>query len=437
VKKSAAPTRVQPTIGVTSQYQLLYPASVFLLWLSVGVFGFVDRLIYGEGWYGKTGDKLTQGVNLLGIMAGLYLFWLSRQQPTRAGRALPLAIAAFLVTSFLWSADPRLAITQGILYFFTVLGFIGLIELWNVDALIALLAKLIAVCAVLSLVFQRHGQFEDFTGIYSQKNVLGQVMAAGVFAALHAWRTRRSLMYLMIVALCITVAFLSKSTTSLLMIATFVAIDILGRLYLRGGAQRALGVVGAVVGAVVVIFFLFNEATFLEMLGKDATLTGRTEIWPYVIGEIYQRPLFGWGYFGFWTPANPAALSISQAIAREQGTWYVALLPNAHNTFLEVLLEIGIVGSTLFAILTGRYTLAAMRCLKGPAEQLGLSSLMMMGGLTMLCFSEVVLLQAQAIFTGLFFMMGMACEKKIWQYRHRLMLPLAARPAGRSQVKAI
>ena len=143
-------------------------------------------------------------------------------------------------------------------------------------------------------------------------------MAAGVFAALHGWRTRRSLIYLMIVALCVAVAFLSKSTTSLLVIAIFVAIDILGRLYLRGGGLRALGVVGAVVGAAVVIFFLLNEAMFLEMLGKDPTLTGRTEIWPYVIDNIYQRPLFGWGYFGFWTPANPVALSIAQAIALEQ-----------------------------------------------------------------------------------------------------------------------
>ena len=182
-----------------------------------------------------------------------------RRQPSRVGRALPLAIAAFLIISASWSADPRVAITQGTLYFFTVLGFISLVELWDVDALIALIAKLIAVCAVLSLIYRRSGEFGDFTGIFAQKNVLGQVMAAGVFAALHGWRTRRSLIYLMIVALCVTVAFLSQSTTSLLVIAIFVAVDILGRLYLRGGGQRALSVVGAVVGTAAVIFFLFND----------------------------------------------------------------------------------------------------------------------------------------------------------------------------------
>jgi hypothetical protein len=77
----------------------------------VDAFGFVDWLIYGEGWYGKTGDKFTKSINLLGIVVSLFLFWLSRQQPTRVGRVLPLAIAPFLVTSALWSADPRIAIS--------------------------------------------------------------------------------------------------------------------------------------------------------------------------------------------------------------------------------------------------------------------------------------------------------------------------------------
>jgi exopolysaccharide production protein ExoQ len=417
VNKSAEPTRVRPTIRVSSLHRLLYPSSVYFLLLSMGAFYIVDLLIYGEGWYGKTGDKVTQSVNLLGIGISLFLFWLSRQQPTRVGRALPFAIAAFLLTSAFWSADPRLAITQGILYFFIVLGFIALVELWDADALICLVAKVIAVCAVLSLISSTHKAYGDFNGIFSQKNVLGQVMAAGVLAALHGWRTRRSPIYLMIVVLCATVAFLSQTTTSLLVIALFVAIDILGRLCLRGGGLRALGVVGAIIAAAVVIFFLLNEAMFLEMLGKDPTLTGRREFWPYVIDYIYQRPLFGWGYLGFWTPANPAATSITETIGREHEVWLT--LANAHNTLLEMLLEIGVVGTTFFVALMTRYAIVAMRCLNGPAKQLGLSTLMMMSGLTILCISEVVLLPAQAIFTGLFFMLGMACEKKIWQYRHR------------------
>jgi hypothetical protein len=41
---------------------------------------------------------------------------------------------------------------------------------------------------------------------------------------------------------------------------------------------------------------------------------------------------------------------------------------------------------------------------------------MLMCGLLILGFSEVALLPPQAVFTGLFFMIGMACEKALWQY---------------------
>jgi exopolysaccharide production protein ExoQ len=417
VNEFAAPTRVRPTIRASGHNGLLYPATMFFLLRTVGAFGLVDQLIYGDAWYGKPGDKITQGVNLLGIATACFLFWLSRQQPARVGRVLPLAFAAFLITSAFWSADPRVAITQGTLYFFTVLGFIALVELWDVDALIGLIAKVIALCAVLSLIFGKHDEVGDFGGIFGQKNVLGHTMAVGVFACLHGWRTRHSLIYAVMAALCITLGVLSHSTTSLLVIAVFIAIDILGRLYLRGGGLRTLSVVGAVVGAAAAIFFFLNEAMFLEMLGKDSTLTGRTEIWPYAIANIYERPLFGWGYFGFWTPANPAASRIAEAIAFEHNTWYVALLPNAHNTWIEALLEIGIVGTTLLVILVARYLIAAVRCLNGPAKHLALSYFTLMSGLAILSYSEVMLLSPGTV-TGLFFTVGMACEKKMWQYRH-------------------
>lgn len=417
MNKLAAPTRVRPTIRVSSHSRWIYPATVFFLLRPVGVFTFVDELIYGGDFYGKGGDKFTQAVNLLGIAVGIFLFWLSKQQPARVGRVLPLTFSAFLVMSAAWSIDPRVAMTQGTLYFFTVLGFIGLIELWDVDALIDVIAKMIAVSAVLSIMFP-HGEVAgDFAGIFGQKNVLGQVMATGVFAGLHCWRARRSLIYPAIVALCVAVGILSKATTSLLVIAVFIAIDILGRFYLRGGGLRTLSIAGAVVAVATVIFFFANETMFLEMLGKDPTLTGRTEMWPYAIENVFKRPLFGWGYFGFWTPANPVSIRIAEEIALRHDTWFIAPIPNAHNTLLEALLEIGIVGTTLLVVLFARYVIVAMRCFNGPAKHLGLSSLMLLSGLLILGFSEVMLLSASIISTGLFFTVGMACEKKLWQHR--------------------
>ena len=74
--------------------------------------------------------------------------------------------------------------------------------------------------------------------------------------------------------------------------------------------------------------------TFLELIGKDPTLTGRTEIWAYVIPDIWMKPWLGWGYFGFWQLTNPVAFKISNAMH-----WVVS---QAHNGLLEFLLNVGV-----------------------------------------------------------------------------------------------
>ena len=84
---------------------------------------------------------------------------------------------------------------------------------------------------------------------------------------------------------------------------------------------------------------LDTQALF-DLLGRDSTLTGRTDIWPYAITAIGDRPFFGWGYKAFWLDDGP----VQQYITSD---W----LPfHAHNGFLELSLDIGIVGTSFFVI---------------------------------------------------------------------------------------
>ena len=53
-------------------------------------------------------------------------------------------------------------------------------------------------------------------------------------------------------------------------------------LWRKGGAARLTGVILAVLLVPVLIVAVAAPDTFLELIGKDPTLTGRTEIWAYV-----------------------------------------------------------------------------------------------------------------------------------------------------------
>ena len=96
----------------------------------------------------------------------------------------------------------------------------------------------------------------------------------------------------------------------------------------------------------------------LEALGRDATLTGRTEIWAVLTGQVAERPLTGYGYGVFWEVEDGPAFWVRQATA-----WPV---PTAHNAWLETALAIG-VPATVFAfavVLTG-LALSARRLFSG------------------------------------------------------------------------
>ena len=272
------------------------------------------------------------------------------------------------------------------------------------------------------LIFPEPG---DFRGIFSQKNVLGQVMAGGVLTALYCVRIRdrRRFRYIFVIGLCTIVAFMSQSATSILAIFLFFALDLLGRPYLRGGSSRILSLyltIGFLVIAILLIT-IFGTDFILSFFGKDPTLTGRTLIWSYVIENISERPVLGWGFSAFWSSVNPNALKIIEAIR---------VSANAHNAILEFLLEIGFVGTSFFVFLWIRNFVMAVKCMNGPARHFGLSTVILLLGILLIGVSEDVLLTPSQIWTNLFFIMGFICEKELWLAR-------AARRHGRPRPRSM
>ena len=49
------------------------------------------------------------------------------------------------------------------------------------------------------------------------------------------------------------------------------------------------------------------SSTALSGLGKDKTLTGRTELWKGALEQIDDEPFTGDGFGAFWRPGNPKA----------------------------------------------------------------------------------------------------------------------------------
>ena len=84
--------------------------------------------------------------------------------------------------------------------------------------------------------------------------------------------------------------------------------------------------------------FSYIAVPVLELLGRDVTLTGRTLLWDWGIQVFYERPIFGWGYQGYF--------GSNEAIdgARSFREFYSYDVPHFHNSFVQILVELGLLG---------------------------------------------------------------------------------------------
>ena len=98
-----------------------------------------------------------------------------------------------------------------------------------------------------------------------------------------------------------------------------------------------------VIGLLGVGLLVLGWADLLTTLGRSATLTGRTRIWQMSLDNIAQRPWLGYGFGAFWRSGEVEARTMWQILH-----WIV---PHAHNLWLEIGLELGIVGMTGITLL--------------------------------------------------------------------------------------
>jgi len=395
-----------------------YWASAFYLLAGTSSLGIVSRFVYGE----VGGGKINQSFNLLFIVTSLSLFSRAYRRTRRIGVSgiLAMVVAGYLLLSALWSMDAGTAMTQGVLYMSLVVGAIGIAANLDSDEFMGLLVRICFLSAVGSLVLlevnPRDAMMPDahnLRGIYSHKNILGQVMTVGALATLYGLRVGgfRRLGKFVALILFAGIALASGSATCFLTIFVFCFIEVIISLIQKGGAVRIGAYAAIALLAPIIAFVVIFPDSLLEMIGKEPTLTGRTDLWAYVLINIFQRPLLGWGYMGFWTPSNPMAVEISRVL-----NWTV---PQAHNGLLEILLNVGFVGAALFIFIWAKNVRLALQCMRTPENALAISTLAICGMIVMIGVTENVLLSPAQPMTSVFFITGMMCERALKAARRR------------------
>ena len=267
--------------------------------------------------------------------------------------ALPWAglFALLAVASTAWSLDPLLTLRRSLP--FTLAGLFGLwfaarfpaprqfaiLRLAMVAVALATIA--LVVCAPALALDRSPGHAADWQGIFTQKNACGRIMVLASAVILFA--DRITVKRLAALALFLFVLVMSGSRGAWMVEAAIVLLWLLLLVARRGGSRLRL-ILGLAAPAFVALcaaaVFLFPHLT--RLLGRDATLSGRTAIWALVARFIAQRPLFGYGYDAFWRGMVGPSFQIDAAVH--------FIVEHAHNGFLEICLELGAAGLALFLL---------------------------------------------------------------------------------------
>lgn len=347
---SSVPIQNAFSVGPHSNTDVWLTSAIFLF--SSGAFLSLLRTSESLSSGSRTGSIVTDVLWIALYVFALYR-WYKHRQVIQSRLQIPWHIVALYLAalaSVFWSdapaaTAPKLAALGGSLIISCYLA-----TRFDAYYLLKILAGVFFASMVLSFVFEvfvpgvsiESGDFAGmWQGIYTHKNTLGLNMALAFVVFLSLATTRfGSKPYYLLAAFALLLVLLSQSSTSLILcLVSLIAFAT------RGLVRRHFRI--GVMVLVVVLLFLFMldwEGILtrgLELINRDPTLTGRTDVWVASVAAS-ERSWLGYGYGAFWRGADGPSFTVWKLT-----NWDAFY---SHNGFLDVWLDLGFVGLGLVVL---------------------------------------------------------------------------------------
>jgi O-antigen ligase len=252
-----------------------------------------------------------------------------------------LVYLAFAGASVLWSFRPELSFirfTQQAMILTTII-LPAMLAVRTADTMRSLFlcfafGSILNVLLLHGSQLYINGMPVGYQGYLEGKNALGQFAAVAVLLAFHEmlYSGLRRALGIIIVVIAGILLFLSNSKASIGF--AFLAPFLAGFTLM---IRKRMGISPMIVLLIIITLSVYFRDKVSWFLFHDLTFTGRTLIWDFAVDEIRRNPVLGWGYQSFWLVGLDAP-SIVEAPGWVKG------MPNAHNGYLDTMLEMGLVG---------------------------------------------------------------------------------------------
>jgi exopolysaccharide production protein ExoQ len=357
-----------PIYSKVSSWLLLLP---LLFFFSNGSFSFTTRSTDAISAQNAHLSQTAEGIRPLVIVFYLFmliLFFVGHRVTWRGFSNNPLIIAAlaWCALTATWSASPVLSLRASIELGMSTFFAIYLYEAFPTEKLMDLWIFVGTIAAVTCLAFvfflPQYGVTQisglgEWRGITNHKNAMGvnmtYMLTPVLFARVRPW------FRVLYSCLVIFLAVMSKSRE-----AWFVCIAALTflawmPLYRRFREKERLVLVAgtAIVLVAAVTLVLVNFDALMIGIGKDPTMTGRTDIYAATFDSLKKRPLLGYGFEAFWIPQNGESITVALTIH-----WMA--IGYAENGILETALQVGCIGIFLAFLMVGKGVRQGIRLIR-------------------------------------------------------------------------
>jgi exopolysaccharide production protein ExoQ len=372
----------------------------FVFAIFCGVMLPASRFYAGERAY-VTGDAdpAAQALHIVALFGLAFLLarhW-HRLRPVLRHSVPLLALLGLMLVSMLWSQFPDATLRR----FFTYLdcavwavcayGEVGFDRTMRVLQWVAgfvLVANLVLAAMPPHFGLDVAPFASALRGTFPQKNELGeQVVLGSTFFLYGIYADERPRLSWFFFALTVVEVVLSRSATSLVGLAAIASLTFAALLARRGPRTKAAVLYALMLGLSIVGFVaLFMPDAFFEAVGKDETLTGRGPLWALAWDAVREHWLLGYGYNAFWSENSSWTLYIWHVLGWQS--------PDAHNGFIEALLELGVVGLGAWLFILARIAWRALVTWIGEARPAGFWMLLLLTYYLLLNVSEAAFLRA-------------------------------------------
>jgi O-antigen ligase len=411
---------VNPALHFAEERFAVFAILVFSGVLTCSSYYNVSEGIAGYGFYVSSRFDTAASLMQLGIYAVTIFLLLARLKSV----VIPAlrdpfiwALVALIVFSFIWSDFPELSQKASIKTLYTTLFGLYFASRFTLKEQLRIVAWALIIAAVFSLMYTlafRGAGIEQGThsgswrGPLIHKNHFGRLMVVSALACLLAAFNSSKYRYVLWAGCALSVALLmlSDSGTGVIVFVTLVALLPFYRaLRLSDSLAIPFFITLITVAGGIALWAGTNWNELLFRYGKDPTLSGRTYIWDAVIERLWQRPWLGYGYHGFWEEKG-------ESVYVFRAVHY--LVYQAHNGFLNIAIELGLLGLFCYAMSTLFTYIRAIKWVRSDRTSAELWPIAYVTFLLMYNYTETTTVAQNSIFWVLFVAISLSLKRVQW-----------------------